>query len=70
MITAFRGLQFDSPFGKIMFRPQDHQSTLGAYVGRTVLRGGKGEMRDYSYFDGAKYQPSDEEVKKLRPADK
>ncbi len=70
MITAFRGLQFDSPFGKIMFRPQDQQSTLGAYVGRTVLRGGKGEMKDYYYADGAKFQPSDDEVKKLRPADK
>ena len=69
LITAFRGLTFDSPFGKITFRPQDHQSTLGAYVGRTTQRGGKGEMRDYRYFDGAKFQPTDAEVKALRPAD-
>jgi branched-chain amino acid transport system substrate-binding protein len=69
MIAAFRGLQFDSPFGKIMFRAQDHQSTLGAYVGRTVLRGDKGEMRDYRYVDGAKFQPTDQEVAAMRPKD-
>jgi branched-chain amino acid transport system substrate-binding protein len=67
MITAFRGLQFDTPCGKAMFRAQDHQSTLGAYVGRTTVVGGKGTMRDFSYFDGAKYQPSDDEVAKMRP---
>jgi hypothetical protein len=69
LITAFRGLTFDSPFGKVTFRPQDHQSTMGAYVGKTTLRGGKGEMKDYKYYDGTKYFPSDAEVKKLRPAD-
>ena len=68
LITAFRGLSFDSPFGKVTFRALDHQSTMGAYVGRTTLRGGKGEMKDYKYYDGAKYLPSDAEVKKLRPA--
>lgn len=68
LITAFRGLQFDSPFGKVTFRAQDHQSTLGAYVGRTTLRGGKGEMKDYKYLDGARYQPSDAEVKAMRTA--
>jgi branched-chain amino acid transport system substrate-binding protein len=68
MITAFRGLQFDTPFGKASFRASDHQCTMGAFVGRTTLRGGKGEMKDYRYFDGAKFLPSDEEVKKLRPA--
>jgi branched-chain amino acid transport system substrate-binding protein len=67
MITAFRGLEFGSPFGKVMFRAQDHQSTLGAYVGRTTVVSGRGTMRDFSYFDGAKYQPSDAEVAKMRP---
>jgi branched-chain amino acid transport system substrate-binding protein len=67
MITAFRGLQFDTPCGKAMFRAQDHQSTLGAYVGRTTVVDGKGTMRDFGYFDGARYQPSDDEVAKMRP---
>ncbi len=68
MITAFRGLSFDTPFGKSTFRAIDHQSTMGAYVGKTTLRGGKGEMKDYRYLDGTKYLPSDDVVKKLRPA--
>ena len=69
LITAFRGMSFDTPFGKAMFRAQDHQSTIGAFVGRTTVRGGKGEMKDYIYLDGAKFQPSDADVKKMRPAD-
>jgi len=53
----------------VTFRALDHQSTMGAYVGRTTLRGGKGEMKDYKYYDGAKFFPSDAEVRKMRPAD-
>jgi branched-chain amino acid transport system substrate-binding protein len=67
LVTAFRGLEVMTPFGKTMFRPQDHQSTMGAYVGKTKNEGGKGTMVDYVYLDGAKFQPSDAEVKKLRP---
>lgn len=69
LIAAFKGLQVDSPFGKFMYRPQDNQSTMGAYVGKTKNEGGKGVMVDYVYLDGAKFQPSDEEVKKMRPAE-
>jgi branched-chain amino acid transport system substrate-binding protein len=42
---------------------------MGAFVGRTKNVGGKGTMVDYVYLDGAKFQPSDAEVKKLRPND-
>ncbi len=69
LIQAFSGLEFESPIGKTRFRPIDHQSTMGAYVGRTAVRDGKGVMVDFVYRDGAAYLPSDEEVKKLRPAD-
>jgi len=69
MIAAFRGLKVTTPFGAVVYRPQDHQSTMGAYVGRTRNEGGKGVMVDYRYMDGAKFQPTDAEVKKLRPAD-
>ena len=68
MIAAARGLTVESPVGPFMFRPQDHQSTMGAYVGRTALQDGKGVMVDWRYADGADYLPSDEEVAKLRPA--
>ncbi|HVR52432.1 MAG TPA: ABC transporter substrate-binding protein [Pseudorhodoferax sp.] len=69
LITAFKGLELMSPFGKIQYRAQDNQSTMGAYVGRTKNEGGKGTMVNYVYLDGGKFQPSDEEVKKLRPAE-
>ncbi|CAA2100427.1 ABC transporter substrate-binding protein [Variovorax paradoxus] len=69
LVAAFKGLQVDTPFGKISYRTQDNQSTMGAYVGKTKNDGGKGVMVDYVYLDGAKFQPSDDEVKKMRPAD-
>ena len=69
MITALRGMQLSTPMGPITYRSQDQQSTMGAYVGRTKNENGKGVMVNYRYLDGAKFQPSDEEVKKLRPAD-
>lgn len=67
MIVAFRGLQFDSPFGKVTFRTEDQQSTMGAYVGKTKNVDGKGVMVDFRYVDGASVLPSAAEVKKLRP---
>jgi branched-chain amino acid transport system substrate-binding protein len=69
MIAAFRGLQVDTPLGKVSYRAQDHQSTMGAYVGTTALNQGRGVMNSFRYIDGATVMPSDAEVKKLRPAD-
>jgi len=69
MITAFRGLQVDTPMGKVGYRAQDHQSTMGAYVGTTALNQGRGVMNSFRYIDGATVMPPDAEVKKLRPAD-
>jgi branched-chain amino acid transport system substrate-binding protein len=69
LIAAFKGLQLTTPLGKITYRAIDNQSTMGAYLGKTKLEGSKGVMTDYVYLDGAKFQPSDAEVKKLRPAD-
>ena len=68
LIAAFRGLKVDSPFGPFIYRASDHQATVGAYVGKVVLENGKGTMADFKYIDGAAMLPSDEEVKKLRPA--
>ena len=67
LITAFEGLGVTTPFGRITYRAIDHQSTMGAYVGRTKIEGDKGVMTDYRYLDGAKFLPDDAEVRKLRP---
>ena len=69
VIAAFGGLKVATPFGIIMYRSQDHQSTMGAFVGRTGLKDGKGVMTSFTYVDGATVQPSDAEVKQLRPAE-
>ena len=68
LVAAMSGLAFDSPFGRITFRALDHQSTMGAYVGRTAVKDGKGLMVDWRYADGKDYLPSDDTVKRLRPA--
>ena len=69
LVEAFKGLSLDTPVGPVTYRAIDHQSTMGAYVGVTDVRDGKGVMVDWSYRDGAGYLPSDEEVRKLRPAE-
>ncbi len=69
LVAAFKGLEVDTPVGKIEFREQDHQATMGAFVGTVALKDGKGVMVDWDYKEGADYLPSDEEVAKLRPAE-
>ena len=63
---ALAGLQMDSPFGRITWRAIDHQSTMGAYVGQLAKKDGRGVMVNWRYADGARYQPSDAEIRKLR----
>src|SRR5450830_225391 len=69
LAAAFSGLKVDTPVGPIVYRTQDHQSTLGAFVGRTWVKDGKGVISSFVYVDGATVQLPDAEVKKLRPAD-
>jgi branched-chain amino acid transport system substrate-binding protein len=66
MVDAMSGLTFNGVFGPVTFRKIDHQSTMGAYVGLTALKDGKGIMVNWKYLDGKDYLPSDAEVKKLR----
>jgi branched-chain amino acid transport system substrate-binding protein len=67
MVDTMEGLEFDSPVGPVAFRKIDHQSTMGAYVGRIALRDGKGVMVNWKYADGEKYLPGDAEVNQMRP---
>ncbi len=67
LIAAAEGLSVPSPFGPIVFRKIDHQSTLGAFVGKTALKDGKGVMVNSAYRKGEAYLPSDAEVGTLRP---
>jgi branched-chain amino acid transport system substrate-binding protein len=69
LVEAFKGLELDSPSGPITYRALDHQSTMGAWVGKTAVRDGKGVMVDWTYEKGEDYMPPDDVVKKLRPAE-
>jgi branched-chain amino acid transport system substrate-binding protein len=66
LVEALKGLQMQTPFGPIVWREIDHQSTMGAYVGQLARKGGKGTMVNWRYADGAKFQPSDQAVRALR----
>jgi len=68
LVAAMQNLAVETPFGAITYRAIDHQSTMGAYVGRTAVRDGKGIMVDWRYANGKDYLPADEVVRRLRPA--
>ncbi|TCT05118.1 ABC transporter substrate-binding protein [Aquabacter spiritensis] len=69
LIAAAEGISLVTPFGQVVFRKGDHQSTLGAFVGKTAVVDGQGRMVDFVYRDGAAYLPGEAEAAKLRPAD-
>jgi len=70
LVEAAKGLEVpSSPSGPFTFRAQDHQATMGAWVGKTDVKDGMGVMVDWYYADGKDFQPSDEDVAKLRPAE-
>lgn len=70
LLAAMEGLTVDSsPTGPFTFRAADHQSTMGAYVGKTGTVDGKPSMVDWSYADGADYLPSEDDAAALRPAE-
>jgi branched-chain amino acid transport system substrate-binding protein len=67
LIAAMSGLKLMTPFGMVEYRAIDHQSTMGAYVGRIAVKDGKGYMKDWRFVDGKDALPSDAEVLKMRP---
>ena len=66
LIAALKGLEMGTPFGPIVYRALDHQSTMGAYVGQLANKGGKGTMVNWRFADGANFLPAYEEVRALR----
>jgi branched-chain amino acid transport system substrate-binding protein len=69
LVAAMQNLSVDTPFGAVTYRALDHQSTMGAYVGRTDVRDGKGVMIDWRYANGKDHLPPDDVVRRLRPAE-
>jgi len=69
LVDAMEGLTVaQSPSGPFSYRKIDHQATMGAWIGRTAVKDGKGVVVDWTYRDGKDYLPPDSEVRKLRMA--
>jgi branched-chain amino acid transport system substrate-binding protein len=70
VVTALEGLRVETPIGPIAYRPFDHESTMGAWVGTTKLdrRRGVGGMVNWEYVPGDRVLPSEAEVRKMREA--
>ena len=68
MADGFAGARFETPFGPASYRSIDHQATLGGYVGTLGIKDSHGVMTNWRYIDGVDALPTDEDVRKLRPA--
>lgn len=66
IIKALEDAQFDTVLGPVSMRGIDHQSSMGAWVGKLVLKGSAGGMTDWTYKDGTPFMPSEAEVKASR----
>ena len=70
LVSALEGLKIETPIGPITYRPFDHQSTMGAWVGTTKLdsKRGVGIMVNWEFIPGDRVLPSEAEVRKMREA--
>ncbi|KAB0268684.1 ABC transporter substrate-binding protein [Microvirga brassicacearum] len=66
IIKALEDAKFDTVAGTVTMRGIDNQSSMGAWVGKLVLKGKSGGMSDWKYNDGTSYMPSEAEVKAAR----
>ncbi len=67
LVTALEGMEFDTIIGRIVMRSEDHQASMGAWVGRL----GRDEddmptMIDWRYKDGTAFLPSLDRIKAER----
>jgi branched-chain amino acid transport system substrate-binding protein len=66
VIKALEDAKFDTVIGPVTMRGIDNQSTMGAWVGKLVLKGAAGGMTDWVYKDGTSFMPTEAEVKAVR----
>lgn len=66
LVATLKDMKFTTISGPVMMRGLDHQSTLGAWVGETTLKGKAGAMKNWKYVDGTAYLHPEAEVKAAR----
>ncbi len=68
MLAAMEGLRIESsPAGPFYIRDLDNQATMGAWVGKLAVEGGRGKMVDWRFVDGEPYMFPADEVRRARP---
>jgi branched-chain amino acid transport system substrate-binding protein len=70
LVTALESLTVETPIGPITYRPFDHQSTMGAWVGTTKRDPARGVavMVQWEYVSGETVLPSEADVRRMREA--
>ncbi len=66
---VFSGLDVDTPYGPVLFRPIDHQATLGVCLSGIVREDDRAVARPLAYLDGTRLQPPEKVVRRLRAAE-
>ncbi|MET0743403.1 MAG: ABC transporter substrate-binding protein [Microvirga sp.] len=66
LIKALEDARFDTVAGPVTMRGIDHQSSMGAWVGKLALKGATAGMTDWTYKDGTAFMPTEAEVKAVR----
>lgn len=60
VIDALEGLTINTPVGPVTFRADDHQSTLGAWIGISKYDAARSlaTVTDWDYIAGEKHPPT------------
>ncbi len=66
LLKTFDDMTFQTISGPVKMRGIDKQSTMGAWVGETTLKGKAGAMKNWRFEDGAAYMFTEAEVKAAR----
>jgi branched-chain amino acid transport system substrate-binding protein len=69
LIQALRGLSFDSAIGPMKIRAGDHQSTMGAWIGKLGFENGRNHLANWKFVDGSDFLPSEAESAAMRPVE-
>lgn len=68
VVAALRGLTVGTPLGPVLFRAQDQQSSMGAFIATLVFKDGRSSLVDWHYLDGTRYMPSASYIRGRRPS--
>lgn len=66
LIKALEDAKFETLVGPVTMRGLDHQSTMGAWVGKLAQEKGVCTMTDWKFLDGTDFLPPEAEVRAAR----